>query len=160
MGLEGVAIGLVALLAVLGLRRFQLRGAYDMEVDGARFVPIGDGAALKEFLATPNPKPGVLFLHDPGCPISAGARREMVRLGGEIPMVNVRQDSDISRAVEAATGIRHESPQVIVFAQGRATWSASHFAITAAEVRGALAAAPIDDEPPREIDRDAISGAG
>lgn len=163
MDLEAVAIGLVALSAALGLRRFQLRGADDMDVDEARFLPITDAAALREFLATPGSEPGLLFLHDPGCPISTRAHREMARLGGEIPMVDVRRSSGVGRAVETATGIRHESPQVIVFADGRATWSASHFAITAAAVRRALAAAgPADDEPTAlpVVDRDATSGAG
>ena len=163
MDLEAAVVGLIALAAVLTLRRFQLRGAGDMEVDGARFVPITDVAALREFLAAPDSDPGLLFLHDPGCPISAGAHREMARLGGEIPLVDVRRSSHVGRAVETATGIRHESPQVIVFAQGRATWSASHVAITAPAVQRALAAASPTDDAPRPtpmIDRDATSGAG
>lgn len=163
MDLEAAAIGLTALTAVLALRRLQLRGAGDMRVDGTRFVAISDVAALRALLTTPRSEPGLLFLHDPGCPISARAHREMTRLGGELPMVDVRRSSDVSRAVEATTGIRHESPQVIVFAQGRATWSASHFAITAAAVQRALAATgPTDDEqiPSNAIDRDATSGAG
>lgn len=163
MDFEAVAIGLIALATVLTLRRFQLRDAGDMGVDGVRFVPITDVAALKGFLAAPGSGPGLLFLHDPGCPISARAHREMAQLSGEIPMVNVQRSSDVSRAIETATGIRHESPQVLVFAKARATWSASHFAITAAAVQRALAAVrPAADEPTAlpAIDQDATSGAG
>jgi len=137
MDVETVLIGLVALAAVLGLRRFQLRGASDMEVDGTRFVPVADVGAVRDLLKAPGP--GVLFLHDPGCPISAGAHREMARLGGEIPLVNVQRSHDVSRAVEATTGIRHESPQVFVLRDGRVMWSGSHSAITASAVREAIA---------------------
>ena len=149
MDVTTVLIGLVALAAVLGLRRFQLRGASDLEVDRTRFVPVADVGAVRDLLTAPGP--GVLFLHDPGCPISAGAHREMARLGGEIPLVNVQRSRDVSRAVEATTGIRHESPQVFVLSDGRVTWSGSHTAITASAVREAIAESAMDRN-----DRDGI----
>ncbi len=142
MDVETVLIGLVALAAVFGLRRFQLRGASELEVDGTRFVPIADVDAVRDLLTAPGP--GMLFIHDPGCPVSAGAHREMARLGGEIPVVNVQRSHDISRAVEATTGVRHESPQVFVLSDGRVSWSASHTAITASAVREAIAQSATD----------------
>ncbi len=140
MDLEAWATGGVALAVVMGLRRFQLRGAGDLTVDGARFVLVTDVTALRDLFAATASGRNVLFLHDPGCPISARARREMARVGGDLPMVDVRRSHDVRDAVETATGIRHESPQVLVLADGRVTWSASHHAITAAAVRRALAA--------------------
>jgi bacillithiol system protein YtxJ len=54
--------------------------------------------------------------------------------------VDVRRDRAVSRAIEAQTGVRHESPQAIVLRHGKAVWDASHFAITAEAVTGAIAA--------------------
>jgi len=103
-----------------------------------RFVPVADTAALAPLFVASRAVPTILFLHDPGCPISRAAYRQMARLGDEIPLVDVRRAHGISRAVEERTGVRHESPQVIVLRQGRAVWSASHYAITTQAVADAL----------------------
>ena len=97
-----------------------------------RFVPVADLPALDDLL----PRAGVvtLFLHDPGCGISRRAHAEMTRLGGEVALVDVRWGRDLSRAIAARTGVRHESPQVIVLRDGRAVWDASHWEITAGAV--------------------------
>ncbi len=102
-----------------------------------RFVPIPDVAALEPLFARSGDGPVALFLHDGGCPISAAAYRQMTRLGGELGLVDVRRGKDISRAIEQRTGVRHESPQVIVLRHGRAVWSASHYAITTEVVAAA-----------------------
>ena len=104
----------------------------------ARFVPVADVAALDPLLARSHDGPVVLFLHDKGCPISRAAYRQMARLGGEIPLVDVRRAHDVSRDVEERTGVRHESPQALVLRQDRAVWSASHYAITTQAVTDAL----------------------
>ena len=103
-----------------------------------RFVPMANVAALDPLFLTSRAMPAALFLHDPGCPISRAAYRQMARLGDEIPLVDVRRAHGISRAVEERTGVRHVSPQVIVLRQGRAVWSASHYAITTQAVADAL----------------------
>jgi len=76
-----------------------------------RFVPVANVAALDPLLARSHGGPVVLFLHDKGCPISRAAYRQMARLGGEIPLVDVRRAHDVSRDVEERIGVRHESPQ-------------------------------------------------
>ena len=159
MDLGAVAIGVGVLAAVLVVRQFQLRGAGDLDAAGTRFVPVSDVAALQDLLSTGTAPPSLLFLHDPGCPISARAHRELARLGGEIPMVNVQRSHDVSRAVERATGIRHESPQVFVFAHGHVAWSASHGAITAGAVRRAMAEAEEAPVEPSSLG-DPSNGAG
>jgi len=103
-----------------------------------RFVPVADTAALAPLFVASRAVPTILFLHDPGCPISRAAYRQMARLGDEIPLVDVRRAHGLSRAVEERTGVRHESPQVIMLWQGRAVWSASHYAITTQAVTDAL----------------------
>ncbi len=106
-----------------------------------RFVPVADTAALAPLFVASRAVPTILFLHDPGCPISRAAYRQMARLGDEIPLVDVRRAHDVSHAVEERTGVRHESPQAIVLCRGRVLWSASHHAITTQAVADALHAA-------------------
>ncbi len=103
-----------------------------------RFVPVADTAALNPLFVASRAVPTILFLHDPGCPISRAAYRQMARLGDEIPLIDVRRAHGLSRAVEERTSVRHESPQVIMLWQGRAVWSASHYAITTQAVTDAL----------------------
>ena len=113
-------------------------GSDGVGATATRVVPVADSAALDPLLARSQAGSVVLFLHDPGCPISRAAYRQMLRLGGEIPLVDVRRAHDVSRDVEERTGVRHESPQVIVLRQDRAVWSASHYAITTRAVADAL----------------------
>ncbi len=103
-----------------------------------RVVPVADTAALAPLFVASRAVPTILFLHDPGCPISRAAYRQMMRLDRDIPLVDVRRAHGLSRDVEERTGVRHESPQVIVLRQGRAVWSASHYAITTRAVTDAL----------------------
>jgi bacillithiol system protein YtxJ len=50
----------------------------------------------------------------------------------------IQQNRDLSALIAEETGIRHESPQVILFRGGQAAWSASHGAVTLAAMRAAL----------------------
>ncbi len=79
-----------------------------------------------------------IFLHDPWCPISARAFRQMEQLGRELPTIDVSRQRLVSAEVERRTGVRHQSPQVIVLRDAIATWDASHSGVTAAKVRAAL----------------------
>ncbi|HET7095582.1 MAG TPA: monothiol bacilliredoxin BrxC family protein [Thermomicrobiales bacterium] len=87
------------------------------------------------------PDVALLYLHDPWCPISSRAIRQLEALGGPIEMVDVEAHPDLASTIETMTGIRHESPQAIVLRDGKPVWSASHFAITTDAVRRALAQA-------------------
>jgi bacillithiol system protein YtxJ len=55
-----------------------------------------------------------------------------------VRVVVVQDERPLSQAIEAATGVRHESPQALVVQQGRVTWHASHGAITAPRLAAAL----------------------
>ena len=106
----------------------------------SNFVPVEDRAALDELIARSHQGPVVLFKHSLTCPISAHAHRQMKQFDGEIALVVVQRAREVSREVEKRTGVRHESPQVIVLRDGAAAWSASHFDITAAAVAEAARA--------------------
>jgi bacillithiol system protein YtxJ len=83
----------------------------------------------------------LLFKHSPVCPISAAARAEYDGWRHEADtttaFVDVIADRAVARALAERCGVEHESPQAILFEQGRAVWHASHEAIT----RESLAAA-------------------
>lgn len=105
------------------------------------FHPVEDAGGLDALVATSQEQAVVLFLHDPWCPISARAYREMERVGGDVALVDVSRARRLNREIEARTGVRHESPQVLVLCGGRVAWHASHHRVTAAAVAGARFAA-------------------
>lgn len=86
----------------------------------------------------------LLFKHSLICPTSAQAFHEYRRFlaaGSPVPTawLDVRGQRPLSLAVEARTGVRHESPQALLLRTGRAVWHASHGAITHATLGAAVA---------------------
>ena len=98
------------------------------------FKPVADTKALDNLLALSHEEPVVLFKHSLTCPISAAAYRQMLEVASPVALVVVQRARELSREIAARTGIRHESPQAIIFRHGRAVWNASHYAITAEAV--------------------------
>ncbi|MDQ6739082.1 MAG: thioredoxin family protein [Actinomycetota bacterium] len=106
--------------------------------EAAEFQPITSGAELEQVLTAPGEAPVLLFLHDPFCPISAEAYEEVNAVSYRVMLVDVSAGNQLSREVERRTGVRHESPQLLLLQGGVACWSASHYAITASAARNAL----------------------
>jgi bacillithiol system protein YtxJ len=104
------------------------------------FRPLSDTSSFDELVQESHEHPVVLFKHDPYCGVSAAAQEELEELDGEILLLDVSRQHELKRQVAERTGVRHESPQVIVLRGGQVSWAASHFKITAAAVRQALAA--------------------
>jgi bacillithiol system protein YtxJ len=108
----------------------------------AELVEIEDAGALEEMFARSNDAPVVLFKHSTTCPISAHAHRQMSRLSravsAEIALVVVQRARAVSNQVAERTGVRHESPQVIVLRGGKPVWSASHYDIATDSVESAV----------------------
>ena len=102
------------------------------------FAPVPDLATLERLFTDSHAGPVVLFQHDPFCPISAHAHRAMAQLSGTVHLVNVARQHELAHSIATRTGIRHESPQVLVLRDGQVLWSASHHAITADAVGGAI----------------------
>lgn len=90
-------------------------------------------------------KPVVLFKHSTTCGISAGAKHRIeidwTKLEGEVmdfyylDLLNYRP---ISNAIAERYNVRHESPQIIVVKNGKATFNTSHHRINADAVKSAL----------------------
>ena len=104
---------------------------------GNKFLRIDDHTALDNLLSDSKQKPVILFKHSNACPISARAYREMEKLE-DVNLLEIQAAPEISREVEKLTGVRHESPQVILLRDGKAVWDASHFDVNAASVSQAL----------------------
>jgi bacillithiol system protein YtxJ len=84
----------------------------------------------------------LLFKHSPVCPISAAALTEYERFRATFPdartaFVDVIEQRPVARGLAERCGVRHESPQAILFEAGAPVWHASHGAITAAALSAA-----------------------
>jgi bacillithiol system protein YtxJ len=86
----------------------------------------------------------VIFKHSTACGRSERARREALafldaRPDVEIYEVRVIEHRDLSDHIERATGIRHESPQILVLREGVLHWHGSHGSVTAEAIAAAVA---------------------
>lgn len=86
----------------------------------------------------------LLFKHSPACPVSAAAREEYDAFCAAAPdvptaFVDVIADRATARGLADACGVKHQSPQAILFERGKPVWSASHDAITVAALQAAWA---------------------
>ena len=109
---------------------------------GDEFLPVPDLAALERLFARSHAAAVLLFNHDPGCGGSARAYGELRQLGGghgPIGLIDVRVARAVTAEVARRTGVRHESPQVLLLRDGHAVWSTSHGGVRAAAVARALA---------------------
>lgn len=75
-----------------------------------------------------------LFKHSTTCPISASAFDEFKRFSDKHPeadcyFIDLWAHRDVSNRLAEIAQIKHESPQVILYFQGRVIWNASHRAI-------------------------------
>lgn len=104
---------------------------------GNNFLRIDDRAALENLISASTTKPVVVFKHSTACSISTRAYREMEKVEG-VNLLEIQSARDVSRDLAALTGVRHESPQVIILRNGKAVWNASHFDVTADHVLKAV----------------------
>ena len=98
---------------------------------------------LEQLLEISKSNPVLIFKHSTQCTISSQAYdefREFAESAGELTwgLVHVIEHRAISDAIAERLNVLHESPQVIVIKNGRATWYASHWSITIESVNEAL----------------------
>lgn len=105
---------------------------------GNKFFKIDNKETLDKLITDSQTTPIVIFKHSTSCGISSAAYREMEKLEAPVNLLEVQSARDVSREVADRTGIRHETPQVIVLKDGKAVWDASHFDVKAGAVRKAL----------------------
>lgn len=82
--------------------------------------------------------PVFLFKHSLTCPISSRARGEFEELvqsrAGDddsvgFALIEIQNARPVSDAVAERTGVKHESPQVLLLDDGQVRWHTSHFQI-------------------------------
>ena len=105
---------------------------------GNRFLEIDDRSALESLMTDSKQKPVIVFKHSNACSISSRAYREMEKVEAEVNILVVQSAREVSRELANLTGVRHETPQVIVLRDGKAVWNASHFDVQAGAVAEAL----------------------
>lgn len=108
-----------------------IRGLGRIRSVGARSGQAGNSSGSQEvdldaLFASSTDQPRLVFLHDPFCPVSALARRQVARVDFDVVKIDVSRQQDLTRQLERRTGIRHESPQIILIDQGSAVWHQSH----------------------------------
>jgi bacillithiol system protein YtxJ len=103
-----------------------------------RFIKVTVAEQFMDLLSRSQEQPIVIFKHSTTCPVSAAAYYEMEQFAGEVILVEVQRARELSREIEKQTGIRHESPQVLVLENGKVVWNASHFKVKARAVEEAV----------------------
>ncbi|RMF55675.1 MAG: bacillithiol system redox-active protein YtxJ [Calditrichaeota bacterium] len=88
-------------------------------------------------------KPLLLLKHSTACGISAGALATVEDFANiydaiDYRMVLVIENRELSREIASITGIPHQSPQVILFHEGKPIWHTSHWSIRAKSMKKAL----------------------
>jgi len=82
----------------------------------------------------------VIYKHSPICSISETAQDEFEAFARTSPKDTLLFSVDVlgarpaSLKIEELTGVRHESPQVLILAGGKVAWHASHRRIKAGEL--------------------------
>jgi len=80
-------------------------------------------------------RPVVLFKHSATCGISAGAHDRLEGLEADerysFYYLDLLAHRDISNEIARRFGVIHQSPQIIVLRNGKATFTTSHHAINA-----------------------------
>lgn len=103
-----------------------------------QFKMLNDTEELSHLFELSFEQPIVIFKHSTMCPMSADAYQEMKGFENEINMVVVQTARSVSNEIEARTGIKHQSPQVIILRNGKPAWNASHWKITTESVTEAF----------------------
>jgi bacillithiol system protein YtxJ len=107
------------------IRRFASRST-----DPTMTVHPFESDSLAEWLREHAAGSYLIYKHSPRCGSSLLAAQEVGLLAQDRPEVEVFEidvirQRETSRAVAELLGIRHQSPQVILVAEGRAVWHAS-----------------------------------
>jgi bacillithiol system protein YtxJ len=105
---------------------------------GKTFFRIDNSATLANLITDSKDKPVIVFKHSNACSISSRAYREMEKLADPVNILEVQSAREISREFANLTGVRHETPQVIILRDGKAVWNASHFDVKADDVMKAV----------------------
>lgn len=75
-------------------------------------------------------EPVVLFKHSNRCGISSHVLEMASEIEGELNVIVIQENRDLSNEVASRTGYTHQSPQVFVLFEGKPVYHATHYAIS------------------------------
>ena len=104
----------------------------------ANFINVDSIDRLDRLFEESYERPIVLLKHSSTCGISAGVYREVAFVAADVNVVIIQTHRDLSNAIAARTGIRHESPQAFVLRHGKPVYYASHYDIEAERIAETL----------------------
>jgi bacillithiol system protein YtxJ len=114
---------------------------HDLVMD-ERFTPVTSRVELEALFERSRTEPVTVFKHDPYCSISSFAYGELLKVDGEIPWIDVANDQPLSFLFAERTGVKHESPQVVILRDTRPVWAGSHWSIRADAIKAAQTSYP------------------
>lgn len=99
-------------------------------------------AEWESILQDSNENSVFLFKHSTTCPVSANAFKEYEAFSTDLDkyFLIVSESRPVSNQVAEDLGIKHESPQIFLLNQGKASWNTSHWNITEKNMKEALEA--------------------
>jgi len=84
-------------------------------------------------------EPVVLFKHSTRCGISSHVLEMASEIDGELNVLVIQENRDLSNEVAARTGHTHQSPQAFVLVDGKPVYHGTHYAIDPDAITNMLA---------------------
>lgn len=100
----------------------------------ANFNRISSAEELDSLIDASFDHPVVLFKHSNSCGISSDILHQLGEIEGNINVIVIQQDRDISNLAADRTGHRHQSPQAFVLKDGKPVYHATHYGIDPREI--------------------------
>ncbi|MCQ6557699.1 bacillithiol system redox-active protein YtxJ [Paenibacillus mendelii] len=99
----------------------------------------------EQMLEQSNEKQTVIFKHSTTCPVSASALEEYDDYLSKAPnkdtdyyLVKVIESRPVSNQIAEDLGVKHASPQIILFKDQKSVWNTSHWSITNKHITAVL----------------------
>ena len=73
--------------------------------------------------------------HGIGAEKTSSIKLEVSKFEGDVNLVIVQHSREVSNVIAAKTGITHHSPQAIVLKDGKPVYHASHYDVTAQDIK-------------------------
>lgn len=100
-----------------------------------RWVPLNDEVQLRDLLE--GDAPVVIFKHSTRCSISSMVKNRLDReWESEVPVyyLDLIAFRNVSNLIAELSGVQHESPQLLIFRNGKCVYHASHTQIMSDEM--------------------------
>ena len=104
----------------------------------AKFSQITSEQQLEAIFDESHRHPVALVKHSNSCGISADILHQLGDIDGEVYVIVIQQNRDLSNSLAERIGHRHQSPQAFVIKDGKAIYHATHYGINPKEIHAKL----------------------